>query len=136
LSLLLCDVDYFKKYNDYYGHQAGDDCLQKVALIIKENCKRAEDFPARYGGEEFVIICAGINADNARNLAENIQEQLFHRAIPHERNPDKNQVTLSIGIASMIPQQSDNLHNLLMEADRALYLAKEQGRDRVISFQL
>lgn len=136
LSLLLCDVDYFKKYNDYYGHQAGDNCLQKVALIIKENCKRAEDFPARYGGEEFVIICAGINADNARNLAENIQEQLFHRAIPHERNPDKNQVTLSIGIASMIPQQSDNLHNLLMEADRALYLAKEQGRDRVISFQL
>ena len=135
LSLLVCDVDYFKKYNDYYGHQAGDDCLQKVALIIKENCKRAEDFPARYGGEEFVIICAGINADNAKNLAENIRKRLFHRAIPQERNPDQNRVTLSIGIASVIPQPNDNPNDLLREADRALYEAKEQGRDRVISFQ-
>ena len=135
LSLIFCDIDYFKKYNDYYGHQAGDDCLQKVALIIKENCKRAEDFPARYGGEEFVIICAGINADNAKNLAENIRKRLFHRAIPHERNPDQNRVTLSIGIASVIPRPCDNPNDLLREADRALYLAKKQGRDRVISFQ-
>ncbi len=136
LSLLFCDVDYFKKYNDYYGHQAGDDCLQKVALIIKENCKRAEDFPARYGGEELAIICAGMNADKARNLAEKIQKQLFHTAIPHEGNPDQNRVTLSIGIASVIPQKSDDPNHLLREADRALYLAKEQGRDRVISFKL
>ncbi|AFZ43893.1 diguanylate cyclase with PAS/PAC sensor [Halothece sp. PCC 7418] len=135
LSLIFCDVDYFKKYNDYYGHQAGDDCLQKVALIIKENCKRAEDFPARYGGEEFAIICAGINADNAKNLAENIRKQLFHSAIPHERNPDQNRVTLSIGIASVIPRPCDKANNLLREADRALYEAKKQGRDRAISFQ-
>ena len=135
LSLLVCDVDYFKNYNDYYGHQAGDDCLQKVALMIQENCKRAEDFPARYGGEEFAIICSGINAENAKNLAEKIQEQLFYCAIPHAGNLDQNQVTLSIGIASIIPQKSDNSNDLLREADRALYLAKKQGRDRVISFQ-
>jgi len=136
LSLIFCDIDYFKNYNDYYGHQAGDDCLQKVSFTIKENCKRAEDFPARYGGEEFAIICAGINADDARNLAEKIRKQLFCRAIPHERNPDQNRVTLSIGIASIIPQKSDNSNDLLREADRALYVAKEQGRDRVISAQL
>ena len=135
LSLLFCDVDYFKKYNDYYGHQAGDDCLQRVALIIKENCKRAEDFPARYGGEELAIICVGMNADNAKNLAEKIQKQLSLSAIPHEGNPNGNRVTLSIGIASMIPKDSHEANDLLGEADRALYLAKEQGRDRVISFQ-
>jgi len=125
-------VDYFKKYNDYYGHQAGDDCLQKVALIIKENCKRSEDFPARYGGEEFAIICAGIDAQTAKHLAQKIQKQLFDYGLPHQGNPDRDRVTLSIGISSMIPQENNEPEALLAQADRALYLAKEQGRDRII----
>lgn len=136
LSLLFCDVDYFKQYNDYYGHQEGDYCLQKVALMIQENCQRAEDFPARYGGEEFAIICAGINAEKAEALAKKIQQRLFRSGIPHKNNPSTKWVTLSIGVASIIPRESDELEDLLTQADRALYLAKEQGRDRVISFQL
>ena len=135
LSVLLCDVDYFKNYNDYYGHQQGDNCLQQIASILSENCQRAEDFVARYGGEEFAIILAGVDGRKATALAERIREQILAAAIPHAGNPQQRWVTLSIGVASTIPQENNQLTDFLAESDRALYQAKASGRNQTICFR-
>ncbi|MDR9403356.1 MAG: diguanylate cyclase [Halothece sp. Uz-M2-17] len=132
MSLILCDVDYFKKYNDYYGHQAGDSCLQEIAAILQGNCKRASDLVARYGGEEFAIILGGINLESATYVAENIHHQVQKTAIPHLANPNSNIVTLSLGVASLIPDQNHRKSDLVKAADSALYEAKTLGRDRVV----
>ena len=135
LSLILCDVDYFKKYNDYYGHQKGDYCLQKIAEVLQDSCQRAGDLVARYGGEEFGIILAGIDSENACYVAQNIRYQLEAKGISHLANPDSKIVTLSLGIATMIPQENAEPTDLLAQADRALYEAKKQGRDRAVHFE-
>lgn len=131
ISLLLFDIDYFKKYNDYYGHQKGDYCLQKVALIIKNNCQRSEDFPARYGGEEFAIIATGIDTQKAGELAEKIRKAIFIAAIPHETHQTADRVTVSIGVASFFPEETHHWFDLILKSDRALYEAKRLGRNQV-----
>lgn len=135
LSLILCDIDYFKIYNDCYGHQAGDMCLKKVASILQENCQRAGDLVARYGGEEFGIILAGVNSRQANRLAQRIREHLALTAIPHPNNPKGTTITLSMGITTLIPQEDYQEAQLVAQADHALYQAKEQGRDRAVTFQ-
>lgn len=133
LSLIICDIDYFKRYNDYYGHQNGDACLKQVASILQENCQRTEDFVARYGGEEFVIVLAGVTLEQANCLAQRMNNQLQEAAIPHEMNPNCPYVTLSMGIASMVPQPNTTEADLVAQGDRALYEAKKQGRDCIVS---
>ena len=130
LSLILCDVDYFKLYNDFYGHQRGDDCLKQIAKIINDTLKRSSDLVARYGGEEFVAILPNTHREGAIALVENIQKAIRLQAIPHEKSKVSAIVSLSLGIASIIPTLETSPNTLIEMADRALYQAKEQGRDR------
>lgn len=132
LSLMLCDVDFFKLYNDTYGHQAGDRCLQQVASVLKENAKRPADLVARYGGEEFVLILSRTTAKGAMEIGENIRQQIKDQNIAHASSHISTGVTISIGVASIVPIPSFPAEKLIAKADEALYWAKEQGRDRVV----
>lgn len=130
LSLILCDVDYFKKYNDTYGHQKGDQCLQKIAQAIAEVLKHPDDLVARYGGEEFAVILPNTTLNGALQVAQKIRTKIKALAIPH-KSSEHNIITLSLGIASLTPQASLAPAALIQEADQALYLAKAKGRDTV-----
>lgn len=130
LSLLLCDVDCFKAYNDHYGHQAGDSCLFQIAQTIHNCMRRPSDFAARYGGEEFVIILPHTQLPGAQAQAKVIQENLQKLALAHAESIVSDYVTISIGIASGIPQLELNAHQMIEQADQALYQAKAQGRNR------
>jgi diguanylate cyclase (GGDEF)-like protein/PAS domain S-box-containing protein len=132
LSLILCDVDFFKAYNDTYGHQAGDRCLQQVATLIKQHLKRSTDMVARYGGEEFALILPHTPQQGASFLFRDIQTSLHQLAIPHQRSQVADWVTISAGIASIIPQIPDQSSTLVKRANQALYQAKAVGRDRAI----
>ena len=132
LSLMLCDVDFFKFYNDTYGHQAGDRCLQKVASVLKQNAKRPADLVARYGGEEFVIVLSRTTAKGAMEIGENIRQEIKELEISHASSQISPVVTVSIGIASIVPIPNFPAEKLIAKADEALYWAKEQGRDRVV----
>ncbi|WP_199331583.1 diguanylate cyclase domain-containing protein [Aulosira sp. FACHB-615] len=130
ISLLLCDVDYFKKYNDTYGHRAGDDCLRLVAQAFQQNLKRNTDLVARYGGEEFAVILPNTNERGAIQVAQAIHNTVKQFNIPHLASTVKEYVTLSIGIATVIPTADLQPLDLIEAADQALYQAKAQGRDR------
>jgi diguanylate cyclase (GGDEF)-like protein len=130
LALLICDVDFFKRYNDTYGHLAGDRCLQRVANVLQAAAQRPGDLVARYGGEEFVIVMPETDLSGAGLLAERIQAALAKLAIPHGSSPLQ-QVTLSIGLASQIPQTATAPEALIKQADRELYRAKMAGRNQV-----
>lgn len=129
LGLLLLDVDAFKKYNDHYGHQAGDACLQTVAQALREVATRATDLVARYGGEEFCLLCPDVDADGLRALAEAVCVQVRSKALPHAASPVGAHVTVSIGVAMAVPDDGDPA-GLVRAADGALYDAKASGRDR------
>ena len=136
LSLLLCDVDFFKLYNDAKGHPAGDECLQQVAQALKRSIKRAADLAARYGGEEFAVILPNTNGKGALRVAEIIQLSIRTLAIVHPKSPISEYVTLSVGVACTVPCHESSPEKLLAATDRALYQAKESGRDRVVFAQL
>jgi diguanylate cyclase (GGDEF)-like protein len=135
ISLILCDIDYFKVYNDTYGHQAGDDCLRSVAQAIRRSLKRPADVAARYGGEEFAVILPETDASAALVVAEKIRAQI--KALNIVFNPamidylPNSVVTFSLGIASVIPGSENDVSTLVLAADEALYESKRQGRDRV-----
>ena len=131
LAIILCDVDHFKAYNDTYGHQAGDECLTKVARGIKEIIKRPADLAFRYGGEEFALILPNTAEREALAIAESVRQQIKLLKIPHDRSTVSNYVTLSLGVSCVIPDSSHPT-SLIVNADRALYKAKSLGRDRVI----
>jgi diguanylate cyclase (GGDEF)-like protein len=133
LALIMVDIDYFKYYNDHYGHQCGDDCLIQVARAISLVPKRRTDFVARYGGEEFVIILPNTKTENAMFVAESLRGAISTLAIPHEKSRVSNHITLSLGIASIMPTSDQSLDSLIAKADAALYTAKKQGRDRAIA---
>ena len=130
LSLIIFDVDFFKLYNDRYGHQAGDDCLRQVAQAAREAVKRPTDLVARYGGEEFAIVLPHTERLGAIFVAETIKEAIHSRAIPHEKSTVNEFISVSLGIASIIPTSESSPDTLIQMADRALYEAKQQGRDR------
>ncbi len=130
LSLILFDLDSFKHYNDFYGHLAGDDCLIEVALAAYKSVYRPSDLVARYGGEEFVVLLPNTDLEGAISVAVRIQQAIQVLAIPHEQSDVKSMVTVSLGIASLVPIMEAQPDTLIAEADRALYKAKQQGRDR------
>lgn len=129
LSLIICDVDYFKLYNDNYGHQAGDDCLKKIAQTIRQALNRPGDLVARYGGEEFAIILPNTNPEGAVTVAENIRLEVQNLHILHSQSHISEFVTISLGVASMIPQAEKSPEELISLADQALYHAKNQQRN-------
>ncbi|WP_204103725.1 MULTISPECIES: diguanylate cyclase [Spirulina sp. CCY15215] len=132
LSLILCDIDHFKLYNDTYGHPAGDSCLQKVAAAIAGVAQRPGDLVARYGGEEFALILPNTPSYGAVTVAKSIRKSLKKLQIVHGKSRSGQYVTISVGIASLIPTTRSTAEGLLQSADRALYQAKKEGRDRII----
>jgi len=131
LSLIMCDVDYFKPYNDHYGHQMGDDCLRAIARAISDALKRPADLAARYGGEEFAILLPNTPLEGAIAVAEDISRSVRHLEIPHPHSQIGAIVTLSFGVGSQIPRSENHPSTLIDLADRALYRSKQNGRDRV-----
>ena len=130
LSLVLIDVDFFKPFNDNYGHQLGDDCLRMVASALAGALHRPADFVARYGGEEFVVVLPGTDIKGALVTAETLRMAVESRNIKHEFSKAAKHVTISLGVASTIPRQDIEPKSLIVAADSALYEAKESGRNR------
>jgi diguanylate cyclase (GGDEF)-like protein len=131
LALVLADIDHFKAYNDFFGHQRGDVCLQRVAVPVGEAARRAGDLACRWGGEEFALVLPGVATPRALQMADRLRLQVEALAIDHPRGGPSGVVTVSLGVAAVVP--SDGLHpqDLLAAADQALYSAKQQGRNRV-----
>jgi diguanylate cyclase (GGDEF)-like protein len=127
----MLDVDHFKKFNDFYGHAAGDECLQHVAAILAATVERSSDLVARYGGEEFAVLLSDTDARGARVVAESIRERVETAAIAHAASDPEQCVTVSIGVATMVPAADEESRELIEQADRALYRAKGAGRNRV-----
>ncbi|MEL6603152.1 MAG: diguanylate cyclase [Cyanobacteria bacterium J06614_10] len=134
LSLLLCDIDYFKRYNDAYGHLGGDDCLKTVASALVRGAHRHRDRVARYGGEEFAILLPGTDSEGAQQVALAVQAEVDSDQIPHRGSLIKEHVSLSIGVCTLVPSNDDPLayEQLIHNADEALYTAKIRGRDRIV----
>lgn len=130
LSLLLLDIDFFKPYNDNYGHLAGDDCLRKVATALSEVVNRPADLVARYGGEEFGVVLPNTDIKGASQLAQSLCEKISSLKITHEFSKVAEHITLSIGVASMVACEASGLEDLINLADDALYNAKETGRNQ------
>lgn len=131
LSLIFCDVDLFKRYNDCLGHPAGDECLQAIANLFRQNIKRPGDLVARYGGEEFVILLVDTDPEGAYQFANQLRRQTEALAMPHPQSDISPYVTISLGVASMIPHADVSPQQLIQAADDALYLSKQEGRNRV-----
>jgi diguanylate cyclase (GGDEF)-like protein len=131
IEILMIDIDYFKIYNDLYGHQAGDDCLKAVARTISQAAKRPFDFCARYGGEEFILVLYGPPADYARSLPEQLSRDIMDLAIEHRGSNVDRIVTVSIGVAIAHASSGRSLVGAIQAADEALYEAKRDGRNRV-----
>ncbi|MEH1803849.1 sensor domain-containing diguanylate cyclase [Nostoc sp.] len=131
LSLILLDVDFFKLYNDTYGHLGGDDCLRQLASALKNIVKRPADLVARYGGEEFTIILPNTEIQGAIYVAQTIRQAVRDLAIPHAQSRVCDRVTVSLGVVSIVPNSEISPPDLINAADKALYVAKQQGRDQV-----
>ncbi|MBL7002578.1 MAG: diguanylate cyclase [Gammaproteobacteria bacterium] len=131
LTLFMIDIDHFKLFNDFYGHAMGDSVLVKVAIKLKELCKRGADFVARWGGEEFVLIVPHINSSQAINMGERICQGIESLEIEHVKSPTSDFVTISVGGLTVLPGSSFELEDkFLSSADEVLYQAKERGRNR------
>lgn len=133
LSLILCDVDCFKAYNDTYGHIQGDLCLQQIAQILKKSTRRPADLAARYGGEEFAVILPNTDAEGALFIAENIARKLAQKQLPHKTSSIGKYVTCSMGVSTVIPSINKSAKDIIETADRLLYRAKKLGRNQIAS---
>ncbi|MBN2040339.1 MAG: diguanylate cyclase [Spirochaetes bacterium] len=131
ISLIFIDIDYFKKYNDHYGHQAGDSCIRLIADVIRQYSRRPLDLCARYGGEEFVILLPNLKTDDALKHAERIRESVAGLKIRHEYSEASHYVTISLGVAGLVPVKHSSPDLLIAAADKGLYKAKANGRNRV-----
>jgi len=130
LAVILCDIDYFKKYNDTYGHLKGDDCLKDMASVLNKATRRSADLVARYGGEEFAVVLPDTNGESARALAEQMRHAVEDLNQEHS-GAGFGKVTLSLGVYSSLPEGVDDAEKILLKADKALYQAKQSGRNRV-----
>jgi len=133
VSLIMIDVDHFKNYNDALGHKAGDQCLCKIADVLKQNTRRTGDLAVRYGGEEFVLLLPNLDAASAFNLAEAIRNSMGYAADDKESQQAALNVTISLGVATTVPKEGINPESLVLEADQALYQAKRGGRNRTVA---
>jgi diguanylate cyclase (GGDEF)-like protein len=133
LSVILCDIDFFKQYNDTYGHVIGDECLKQVAQAINQAVKRPADLVARYGGEEFMVILPNTPLEGALKVARDIQKTLQSFRIIHDASSINQYITLSIGLANTIPESIYQPITLIKAADSALYKAKQNGRNCIIT---
>jgi two-component system chemotaxis family response regulator WspR len=131
LSLMMIDVDYFKAYNDNFGHLEGDEALRQVAKAIRASCARPSDLPARYGGEEFALVLPNTTPGGARLLAEKLRMTVAGMNIPHIAPGPGSSLTVSIGISTLTPEVGSNSRQLIQEADKGLYAAKHNGRNQV-----
>ncbi len=131
ISLIMIDIDYFKLYNDHYGHLAGDACLRTIATIFKTHARRSSDLVIRYGGEEFILLLPETPLAGALHVAKFIQESLAIANIPNEASPIAPFITVSMGVASVIPNDK-LLNELIARADQQLYMAKKGGRNRIV----
>jgi diguanylate cyclase (GGDEF)-like protein len=133
LSLIVTDVDHFKQYNDSFGHKAGDQCLCRIAYVLKQNTRRIGDLAVRYGGEEFVLLLPNLDAASAFTLAETIRN-LIDQAPENggSQHRDEN-VTISLGIATKVPEEGEKPEILVLKADQAMYQAKREGRNRTVA---
>ncbi len=132
LSLILFDIDFFKQYNDHYGHVRGDDCLKQVARALGSAATRPRDFFARYGGEEFVLVLPATDENAAMNVAERCRQAIFKGQIAHAASPSGQLLTVSMGVCSIIPSSTDTPIQFIDAADRRLYRAKQGGRNRIV----
>jgi two-component system cell cycle response regulator len=132
ISVMMVDVDFFKKYNDAYGHLTGDECLKSIASVLKSFARRPGDIAARFGGEEFIVVLSMINSEQAVSIAEKIRMAVESLKIPHEQSTIGDFVTISIGVVTAIPTNKSNTIDFLKCADEALYKAKDEGRNRVV----
>jgi diguanylate cyclase (GGDEF)-like protein len=130
LSLILLDIDFFKQYNDHYGHSAGDGCLQQVAFCLRKFVQRPYDLVARFGGEEFVVVLPATDLDGATHIAKKMVSGIASLGIEHQRSSISNAVTISAGIASLIPNNELEPGLLVQTADQELYRAKRKGRNQ------
>jgi diguanylate cyclase (GGDEF)-like protein len=135
LSIIMADIDHFKQYNDTYGHQMGDFCLQRIANAIRASLHRPADLVSRYGGEEFVAVLPDTPVNGATSLSGELRKHVENLAIPHETSKTAEYVTLSMGIASISPDPHASCDTLLTQADAALYQAKKGGHNRVALFE-
>jgi diguanylate cyclase (GGDEF)-like protein len=132
VSFVMIDIDFFKQYNDVYGHVKGDECLKKIASAISKNIKRIGDYAARYGGEEFSIVLPNTDSQGAEVICRRIQASVDSLAIDHSASSVSDIVTVSFGIACSLSNETDTYLKLIESADRALYEAKENGRNRIV----
>jgi diguanylate cyclase (GGDEF)-like protein/PAS domain S-box-containing protein len=130
LSLILVDIDFFKQYNDHYGHVQGDDCLRRVGQALAGAASRPRDMVARYGGEEFVLVLPATDENAARRVAERCRQALFRAQIAHAASPLGQLLTVSMGVGTIIPSAGDDTIRFVDAVDRRLYRAKQSGRDR------
>lgn len=135
-STILIDIDRFKRYNDNYGHINGDFALKEVATVINDSLYRSEDIVGRYGGEEFLVIMPNVDHDGAVKIAERIEDGISKLNITHGYNDERGKLTVSMGIASVVPNEEMTLQSLLETADNLLYKAKENGRNQFLSANL
>ena len=131
ISLLMMDIDFFKTYNDHYGHLAGDECLKTIAREISTVVRRPADLFARYGGEEFVFLLPDIESRGAAFIAQKVQETIKRVNVSHAYSTVAGYITLSIGVATRVPQEGQSHNDLINAADKMLYLAKQNGRNRI-----
>jgi diguanylate cyclase (GGDEF)-like protein len=131
VALLMCDIDFFKSYNDLLGHVQGDACIRQVAQLIKEQARRPGDLVARYGGEEFAVILPALDANEAKKIAQMICLKIAGQHIPHPGSRITDHVTISIGVAALTPVDDACQKQLINQADEALYRAKNLGRNQV-----
>ena len=131
LSLIMIDIDFFKSFNDYYGHQAGDECLRQVSGIFRSCVRRSSDIVSRYGGEEFAIILPHMKEENAYKLAEEIRTKVEKLAIPHEQSSVSHYLTISLGVSTLIPSETSSIKRFIDMVDKALYVAKKNRNQTV-----
>ncbi len=132
IAIILCDVDYFKLFNDFYGHLAGDDCLKSIAHSLHASLTHPRDLVARYGGEEFAAILPQTDEEGALKVAKRMQKAISALQIPHENSPIHTSITVSMGIACTVPSAERSLSSLVDQADQLLYLAKKGGRNQIV----
>ncbi len=133
LSVILIDIDYFKQYNDFYGHIQGDDCLKRVAKVLGSAATRSRDFFGRFGGEEFVLVMPETDANAAKKIAERCRKLIFKEQIEHQQSGSSHVLTISLGVGTVTPTHQDDAKNFISDVDKRLYQAKQKGRNCIVS---